>query len=207
MKVNIKVAHLLLERVTEAAGVALNHAGLEVLSERINEKVDGPIFNQKYLYYNLLKKIEKYKDQPEAHIGLNANYLHGLAQYLEFNDFFHFEKSLNSPTKNEDDRSLKAWYTDKKFGALNIWRNPDLGRLVVEEQQIHFYGKQHLTIEKVEATNTVSMPGDGGKYWVKVTCQVNGNAQDAYFANAKNPMINLRLGSIQPIYDFFQKGL
>ena len=211
MKVNVKVAKNLLEKVTDKAGVALNHAGMEVLSERINEQIGESLFNQKYLYYNLYKKIEKNDTGDGSKIGLNAKYLHKLAQFIGFDDYFHFENfsshgSLTRSETNEDPHSLVVWCSKKKYQVWDIWRNPEQGILSLKNSQIVFSNDtRQIEISQILESKLVAMGGDGEAYWVEMKYGDHDKPQVLFFANASDPKPRLRLGPVSPLVDLLQK--
>ena len=214
MKIKVKVISELLRQAAKKEGVSLDHAGMGLLSERINEELNEDLFNQKYLYYNIFKKIEKYHDQPEAMVGLNANYLHRLAQFLGFRDFFHFGKSqaeTDSPIETPENAFPinqnefgPVWYSSKKFGLFNIWRNPDHGSLTRTKGGFIFQGDRgEVTFDQVDLVQSLHMPGDDDEYWIEISYQANKISRKAYFASANNPVPYLNLGDIEPLYHFF----
>lgn len=216
MKIKVKIISALLTQVVNKNGITHDHAGMGLLSERINEAIKEDFFNQKYLYYNIYKKVEALKDQPEEIIGLNANYLHKLAQYLGHIDFFDFRKTfldgangahadqdgiLSKPLNDTD----KVWFSERRFGLFNIWRNPDIGELNKTDSGLLFNGeRKELSIPKVDSFNSIAMAGDGDEYWIAVSFEDSQAPRTVYFANASDPLPNLNLGEIEPLYKLFQ---
>lgn len=210
MKIKVKIISELLARVIDKEGITRDHAGMGQLSEKINETLNEDFFNQKYLYYNIYKKVENFKDQPEEIIGLNANYLHRLAKYVGYNDFFQFRKSFldkSDETTGQEETSIEVnqvWLSNHRFSLFNLWRNPDLGQLGKIDGGLRFVGEKEFQILNITSFNSITMPGDGDEFWVEVSFEENGDSKTVYLANATNPLPNLNLGEIEPLYNLIQ---
>ncbi len=92
------------------------------------------------------------------------------------------------------------WYTPKKYGFFQ-WRNPDLGILAIEADQVTYRGeKQVLSIGALQAVIHTRMAGDVNNNWVQVVYIADGAPSDAYFAAAKPLGIGFLGGGSETLY-------
>ncbi len=85
------------------------------------------------------------------------------------------QEATKEERKNKNKMSTNVWYTPKKYGFFNIWRQEDEGTLFIDytEKQLKFESEEtaSLIIHQEEMTQVIhtKMPGDLSNNWVKVT--------------------------------------
>lgn len=90
-KFKVSEIRALLEYLSRSTGESLDHYGLGVISDKMNE-----IVSHKYLYENLLKATERTEDD-SGELSLSPSKIDDIAHYLGFKNFNDFVESLEKP--------------------------------------------------------------------------------------------------------------
>lgn len=90
-KVEIKQVEALLKALSDRTKQSLDYHGFGVMSDKINGSI-----TQKYLYESLFKGAERARKKDATHVNLSLNKLDEVTQYLNFEGFDHFARSLEN---------------------------------------------------------------------------------------------------------------
>ena len=119
MKIKVGTAKKVLDRLSEATGLAQGFTDLREISEKIGLK------NSNYLYMKVHQQIQNKSEK--AMIGLNQSRLAQIAAYLGFKSFREFEASLTGEVSPQLTSLLGSYYCYVRANLLNeslVFRSP-----------------------------------------------------------------------------------
>ena len=150
MKFSVKDIETLFQQALLKADAKYNHAGLKILEKSLEPHAkDGIYLTQKYMYESIMGGIAKAKEKAKQDVGLNADYVNILANFLGHSSFQAFCNSRKEKVQLENVLLLPA--TLPKQG---IWFTPYLGTLKQNSQDLLFQSQAFttsLTILSVQA--------------------------------------------------------
>ena len=112
----------LLQHLSKETGESLDHYGLGVISEKMNERV-----SHKYLYDNLFKAVERSKE-PTDELNLSPNKIDEIARFLGYENFQDFVESRKETVDPVLEFLTGAYYSYVRKNSIetSLLRSPVL---------------------------------------------------------------------------------
>jgi hypothetical protein len=94
------------------------------------------------------------------------------------------------------------WYAKKKYSFWSVFRNTEVGTLIVYDDYLEFKGsKSNVRIEEISGVKHMKMGGDINNNWVEITYRKENLTSSVYFADASNLGIGNLIGGSGRLFD------